>query len=309
MAGRRLKEYFSFTKRERNGIIVLLFLLVILVIAEKFIDFSSNKDISLMTEDYREKITEFEKSLEEKSFRREKEKKQQIYSSEENAYENHWIIPDSLFYFDPNTISKKQLNKLGLSEKQISTFINYRNAGGEFQISTDLLKIYGIEKDQFDILEPFVFIVKKEEHVDRLDKEYKRDFTSIVIEINSSSADSLELIYGIGPAYAERIIKYRELLGGYIHKSQLYEVYGLDSVLIASIKDQLIIDTSLIYKININEAAYTDLIKHPYLNKYQTQSILKFREIQDEFHDINELIDYNLLPENVFQKIKPYLEK
>lgn len=309
MAGRRFKEYFSFTKRERNGIIVLLFLLVTLIIVENCIDFSSDKEISLMTKDYREKIAEFEKSLEEKSFTREKEKKYQTYSSEENAHENHWIIPDSLFYFDPNTITENQLKKLGLSEKQISTFINYRNAGGEFQISTDLLKIYGINEEQFNILEPYIFIAKKDKKVEKRDKDYTKDFTSIVISLNSCSADSLELIYGIGPAYAERMIKYRELLGGYIHKSQLYEVYGLDSVLIDSIKDQLIIDTSLIRKININEAEYVDLIKHPYLNKYQTQSILKFREIQGEFNDINELIDYNLLPENVFQKIKPYLEK
>lgn len=309
MAGRRLKEYFTFTKRERNGIIVLLFLLVTLIIVDKSIDFSSDKEISLMTEDYREKITEFEKSLEEKSFRRDKEKRHQIYSSEENAHENQWVIPDSLFYFDPNTISENQLKKLGLSEKQISTFINYRIAGGDFKISTDLLKIYGINEQQFNILEPYIFIAKKDKKVEYQDRDYTKDITSIVISLNSCSADSLELIYGIGPAYAERIIKYRELLGGFIHTSQLHEVYGLDSVLIASIKDQLIIDTSLISKININEAEFADLIKHPYLNKYQTQSILKFREIQGEFNDINELIDYNLLPENIFQKIKPYLEK
>jgi DNA uptake protein ComE-like DNA-binding protein len=309
MAGRRLKEYFSFTKNERNGIIVLLFLLVILVILEQCIDFSSDKEISLMTEDYREKITQFEKSLKEKSFRREKEKKHPIYSSEENSNENQWIIPDSLFYFDPNTITESQLKKLGLSVKQRSTFMNYRNAGGEFHISTDLLKIYGIKEEQFNILEPYIFIAKKDKNEENRDRVYTKDFTPIVISLNSCSADSLELIYGIGPSYAERIIKYRELLGGYVHTSQLHEVYGLDSVLIASIKDQLIIDTSLIRKININEAEFVDLIKHPYLNKYQTQSILKFREIQGEFNDINELSDYNLLPENVFQKIKPYLEK
>ncbi|MDY6801591.1 MAG: helix-hairpin-helix domain-containing protein [Bacteroidota bacterium] len=309
MAGRRLKEYFSFTKKERNGIIVLLFLLVTLVIAEKCIDFSSDKEISLMTEDYRKKITEFEKSLEEESFKTKQKKNNQVYSSKKKAHENQWIIPDSLFYFDPNTVTERQLKKLGLSEKQISTFINYRIAGGDFKISTDLLKIYGIKEEQFSILEPYIFIAKKEKKIKKQDNDYTKDFTSIIISLNSCSADSLELIYGIGPAYAERIIKYRELLGGYYHTSQLHEVYGLDSVLIASIEDQLIIDTSFICKININEAEFADLIKHPYLNKYQTQSILKFRELQGGFNDIKELVDYNLLPENIFQKIKPYLEK
>ncbi|HSH51644.1 MAG TPA: helix-hairpin-helix domain-containing protein [Bacteroidales bacterium] len=309
MAGRRLKEYFSFTKRERNGIIVLLFLLITLLIAEKFIDFSSDKDILLMNEDFKKQIDAFEESLEKKSSDNKKEQTQRLYYSKKNTQENSWKIPDSLFYFDPNTITKKQLKKLGLSEKQISTFINYRIAGGYFKISADLQKIYGIKEEQFNILEPYIFIAKKEEKVEQSDKEYKKDFTSILIELNSSSADSLELIYGIGPVYAKRILKYREQLGGYVCKSQLYEVYGLDSVLITSIENQIIIDTSLIDKININEADYIDLIKHPYLNKYQTQSILKFKEIQGEFQDINELIENNLLPEKVFKKIKPYLEK
>jgi len=291
---------------------VLLFLLIILVIINRFVDFSSDNEITLMTEDFKKQLNEFEQSFKNKpledtegNIRRTKS-----YPSKKSIQENQWRIPDSLFCFDPNTANEKELLKLGLAQKQIATLINYRNAGGKFIVPDDLLKIYGIDKKQYKILKAFIIIAEEEEKsVDKLKKEFTKGFKSIVIEINSSTADSLELLYGIGPVFAERIIKYRTLLGGYVCKSQLNEVYGIDSVLIANIEPQLIIDTSLITKININEAEFADLIKHPYLNKYQTKAILKFKEIQGEFKDIDELKDYNLLPEKVFQKIKPYLEK
>jgi len=310
MAGRRLKEYFSFTKRERNGVIVLLFLLIILFFVEKFIDFSSDKEISLMNEKYQKQINEFEESLEEKSFQIEQEKKRQSYLSDKNAQESHWKIPDSLFYFDPNTITEKQLQALGLTQKQIATLINYRNAGGDFVVSSDFLKIYGIEEEQYTILEPYILIADtKEQSNKEQHKIVAKENIAVILEINSSSADSLELLKGIGPVYAQRIIKYRELLGGYNCKSQLYEVYGLDSALINSIYPQIIIDTSLIKKLNINKADFTSLINHLNLNKYYTQAILNYKEIQGGFNSIDELVKNNLLPEDVFLKLKPYLDK
>ncbi|MFP4025624.1 MAG: helix-hairpin-helix domain-containing protein [Thiohalospira sp.] len=314
MAGLRLKEYFTFTKRERNGIIVLLSLLVILMIADQFIDFYSDKEIVLMNENFKKEIDAFEKSLENK---KKNNRVKLLYSqatnknvNNQNKYSNNnrWIIPDSLFKFDPNIVKENELKKLGFSEKQVVTFLNFRKAGGCFYKKTDILKVYGISEEQYIALEPYIKVTN-----DSLSNIKKKDNKSqpkqIIVEINSTNADSLELINGIGPVYAERIIKYRNLLGGFVYKSQLYEVYGLDSVLISKIKPQIKIDSSLIRKINLNNADYKDLIKHPYLNKYQTQSILKFREIQGAFQEVDEITANNLLPEEVFQKIKPYLKK
>jgi DNA uptake protein ComE-like DNA-binding protein len=48
--------------------------------------------------------------------------------------------------------------------------------------------------------------------------------------LNTASASDLLPIHGIGPVLSKRIIKYRDAIGGYTHKHQLYKVYGLDSV-------------------------------------------------------------------------------
>lgn len=312
MAGKRLKEYFTFTKRERNGIIVLLSLLMILLIADQFINFSSDKEIVLMNENFQKEIDAFEKSLENKN-----KNEKFLYSQATNKNDqyqnnysnnNRWIIPDSLFKFDPNIVKENDLEKLGFSEKQIATFLNFRKAGGCFYKKADILKVYGISEEQYIAFEPYITIANESQsNIEK--KDNKNQLKQIIVEINSTNADSLELLNGIGPVYAERIIKYRDLLGGFVYKTQLYEVYGLDSALISNILPQIKLESSLIRKININNADYKDLIKHPYLNKFQTQSILKFREIQGAFQEVEEIIANNLLPEEAFQKIKPYLEK
>lgn len=48
--------------------------------------------------------------------------------------------------------------------------------------------------------------------------------------LNTASASDLLPIHGIGPVLSKRIIKYRDAIGGYTNKDQLYKVYGLDSV-------------------------------------------------------------------------------
>jgi len=53
-------------------------------------------------------------------------------------------------------------------------------------------------------------------------------------KFNLNHATKLDLIRvkGIGDYYATRIIKFRDKLGGYYSRNQLYEVYGLDSIVV-----------------------------------------------------------------------------
>lgn len=311
MPGKRIKEYFTFTKKERNGIIVLLFLLIILIIVNQYLNFSSNENIVLMDDESKKQIEQFENSLKEKARDVKKVKNQYISTNNDYQKSDSWFIPDSLFPFDPNTVSKKELQKLGFANFQIHTLIKYRNAGGHFYTNEDLLKVYGIEESQFNQLKSYISIIDKYEKKDNEQKKEnsrKNENADLMIEINSSTKDSLMKIKGIGPYFAERIIKYRDLLGGFVSKKQLFEVYGLDSALVNSIGHQIEIDSSLINKINLNQVEYKELIRHPYINKYQTQSLIKFRELKGKFNSIEEIDEHNLLPYETFRKVKPYLE-
>ncbi|MBK7310285.1 MAG: helix-hairpin-helix domain-containing protein [Sphingobacteriaceae bacterium] len=125
------------------------------------------------------------------------------------------------------------------------------------------------------------------------------------MELNS--ADSLALIElkGIGPAYAKRILKYRNLLGGFTSIQQVKEIYGMTDDLYQLIASQCTINSSSIKKININTVDFKALNKHPYIDYELTKRIFilkKNGKITEE--NIAEIIEDDQLT----TKIKPYLE-
>ena len=68
------------------------------------------------------------------------------------------------------------------------------------------------------------------------------------VEVNLADTTSFKSLPSIGTVFANRICKYRHLLGGFYSIDQLKEVYGMDSLRYATIKSHLIIDTNQIKK-------------------------------------------------------------
>jgi len=128
--------------------------------------------------------------------------------------------------------------------------------------------------------------------------------------VNLNSCDTAELISlpGIGPVLSLRIIKYRNLLGGYAAVSQLKEVYGLPPETYDLIKERVFADTSLLVRININSADYKEISRIPYFEKYDVQAILKYRELKGRIGSIDELSGNKLIPAEKVSKLKPYLK-
>ncbi|MBU8891644.1 MAG: helix-hairpin-helix domain-containing protein [Bacteroidales bacterium] len=302
MIKKRFKEYFTFTKKERNGLFVLLIILFVLILVKIYQSNKSYGEVVLFDSDFQKDIKKFEESLIPKTTT---EKKNQISSVNQDDFKkDKWFVPEILFDFDPNQVSKKELKELGFSDKQAKTLMNYREKGGLFFTKNDLLKIYGIGKEQFGILEPYIIFEVKNKAEDYIPKISKKE----LIEINSASKEDLMKITGIGSSYADRIIKYKNLLGGYYEKNQILEVYGMDSIRYLGLVQEVLIDTNLINKLNLNEADFITLLRHPYLNKYQTEAILKYKNIVGDFTEFEQIHENNLLTKREFVKIKPYLK-
>lgn len=302
MIKNRFREYFTYTRKERNGLVVLLFILFVLILVKVYQSNKSYGEIVLIDNDFKKDIEEFEKNLVRKQ--NIENKNQSSSNNRQTVKKARWIKPEILFNFDPNKVLKSELKKLGFLEKQIKTLINYRNKGGVFYKNEDLLKIYGIEKEQFEVLAPYINIEVKYKQEDLIIKNEDKE----LLELNTASKEDLVRLKGIGDSFAERIIKYRNLLGGYYEKEQIFEVYGMDSSRFFGFSQDIIIDTNQINKLNLNEADFKILIRHPYLNKYQTGAILKYKELEGSFTKIEQIRQNNLLLLEDFLKLKPYLK-
>ena len=129
-----------------------------------------------------------------------------------------------------------------------------------------------------------------------------------LLNLNTCDSTSLEALPGIGPVLSARIVKYRNLLGGYASTGQLKEVYGLSEETFNLISGRLLADPGAVRKIKINSADFKRLIQFPYFERYEVNSILKYRELNGRINDIREMINNKIITNEKALKIKPYLE-
>jgi len=212
------------------------------------------------------------------------------------------LIKHELFQFDPNRATDTDFQRLGLTVKQIATIRKYLNKGGNFRTKEDFSKIWGISNSQKKALIEYVVIEEKMKIV----AEEKVPVKQIVIELNSADSVTLKLLPGIAGKLSKRIVKYREILGGFYSLNQLKEVYGISDQTFLQIKDKLTIDIRKIRKLNLNFADVNELSKHPYLQKNLARQIIKFRTKNGKICDLSVLRDSMILNIDEYNRLKPY---
>ena len=291
-----IQSFFSFSKKELNGIFFLSSIIIIVLLSPwLFKKFSKTPKY-----DFQKFVKEAD------SF-----KKAAPLISVSNT--KLTLATINYFNFDPNLISDRQWEKLGLSTKQIKVVRNYVNKGGKFYKKEDLKRIYSISEEQYLLLEPYIQITKKHsakfsENTKSIKPAYSNLKTQVpLIELNSADSLTLLKIRGIGPSFASRIIRFRARLGGFHKLDQLKEVYGIDSLKFSQIHNQLTLNSSLIQKINLNTATFDLFKKHPYLSYKQINALIQYRRQHGDFKTINDLKKIVVLNEEIIRKIEPYL--
>lgn len=127
------------------------------------------------------------------------------------------------------------------------------------------------------------------------------------INLNEKDTTQWKKIPGIGSTYASRIVKYKNLLGGFFCKDQLMEVYGIDKELYSRIEPFIKTDSNYI-KLNVNEMEFRDLLRHPYLNYNQVQTIFNLRDKKGRISSIEELSLLDEFTDDDIDRLRPYLQ-
>lgn len=313
---RFLKEYFSFSYSEMRVVLILSFLvlttLVLRLKVEKMELTPESVPEVMITE-----VEEFIASMEEKVF------------SEKNGYEYSELKESfPLFIFDPNTTNGIKLKKLGFDERTVRNILKYREAGGRFQKPEDLKKIYGMNESIFMMVKDYIKIdssifilysADRQQHelsqVERPDTfvitnrkhSWNDSKSALYLDINSASPSELLALNGIGKVFSERIVRYRDLLGGFYTIDQLSEVYGITDSMVNLWKGSLYADTGRVNYISVNYSPYKQLLRHPYLDKKQVDGIVRYRSYSKTAFIPSDLLINGVISDSCFNRIKAYL--
>lgn len=292
----RLIARFNFSKKEFNGLVLLLGMLLALMFFPYVFkwcfpvkDNPREDELALL---------ELRARLEKQSFSR--QTKEKLFFKKAK--------PGALFFFDPNAIGLEQWQQLGFSEKQALSILNYRSKGGRFKRAEDLQKMYVVSAGQYQRLYPYIKISSAP--ADSSPGQTKRGYTAPVkvwIELNAADSMELDRVRGIGPAFARRIVKYRDRLGGFYKKEQLLEVFGLDSAKFMEIRDQVWADSTAVKKLNINTAVMEDFKYHPYLRYKQANAIIEYRKQHGNYVNIADLKKVAILTPPLVEILSHYI--
>ena len=112
---------------------------------------------------------------------------------------------------------------------------------------------------------------------------------------------------GIGSKLANRIIAFREKLGGFYKVEQVAETYGLPDSVFQKIKEKLVIGNSNVKKMNINNATVDELKVHPYIRYNIANAIVQYRNAHGNFSTVQDLKKIMIITEDIYSKVAPYL--
>ncbi len=219
-----------------------------------------------------------------------------------------------LFNFDPNVLAFEGWKKLGVREKTIGTIQNYLHKGGHFNKPDDLKKIYGIRPDEYIRLEPYIRIATTnlaELPTDKKAESTKKAFSSdpkhVMVDINTADTSAFIALPGIGNKLASRIVNFRDKLGGFYSIDQIREIYGLPDSAFRKIEPFLKLETNLVRKLNINTATKDEMKSHPYIKWNLANAIVEYRNQHGNFSSLEDLKKISVITPDVFNKIRFYL--
>lgn len=294
---RILKDYFTFSRKERIAVIILLLVIVACIampylyrpkprpplINQALVDFIAKANIAPSKDST---VSESATSL---------------YNAKGVTEPLH----QTLFAFDPNTVSAEGWARLGVHERTIRTILNYRNKGGRFRQPDDIRKIWGISKEEADRLLPFVRIAETPDNIFSFGKKQEKisNRKPGIIDINTATVEDWAALPGVGEALANRITRYRERIGGFVAPDQLKKTYGIGDSLYRVISPYLRAEQATVPKLDLNTVSAYDLKMRTGITDALARAIIVYRQQYGAYTSVADLKKIVFLTDSVFQHL------
>lgn len=302
-----LESHFWYSKRQRNGILFLITLIVGIQAFFIFLDFYPKKNVNIDTPEF----IAFQ---------------QQIDSLRHLELEKRTL---KVYPFNPNYISDFKGAQLGMSIAEIDRLLQFRKTGKFVNSAKEFQQITKVSDSLFYQISPYFkfpdwvmkrhqksikkrtsksiqsFISIQKESQKKLNKNEKTVSTT---DLNLATVSDFEIAGLISKKSAERIVKYRTKLQGFSVKEQLYEVWNLDKEVVNQLLNTFkIIKKPVIQKLNINTATFKQVLKIPYIDYNLCKQIFEYRDQVAELQSLEEIKNINNFPLKKYRRIALYL--
>lgn len=186
------------------------------------------------------------------------------------------------FRFNPNTIDLDGLMRLGFSQKQAQSIVNYRDKGGRFRRKEDFAKSYVVADSVYRRLEAYIEIP--------------------LLDINLADSAAFDGLPGIGPHFAAKMVEHRKSLCGYSYPEQLMDIYGFSPERYAGLEDIITLSPPRPYPLWSLPADSLSL--HPYIGRQAARAIVLYRQStpQSEWN-LKGLLSSNILSKDNAAKL------
>ena len=221
------------------------------------------------------------------------------------------------FAFDPNTADSTQLLRLGLRPFIVRNIYKYRAKGGRFRKPGDFARMYGLGKEEYKSLEPYIKISSDYQPASSLISETEKSSTpkdslrypvklsvGEHIALNTADTTTLKQVPGIGSGYARAIVNYRNRLGGYVDVNQLLDIKGIPPEAL----QYIVLGNSDVKKLDVNHLSLNQLKQHPYLNFYQARALVESRRLHGPLRSAADLRLISDFTEADIKRLIPYLQ-
>ncbi len=226
---------------------------------------------------------------------------------------------DSLFVFDPNTVTYEELRTMGFDKMTAVGIVKYRARGKVFSIREDFALCYGITDSAYERLKPYIRIDAKYapeplEHSVR-DKYRHRDTLPVRERrffprpTEPFGIDTVGYAYlrriGFSARQARALLKYRDRFGGIRDMDELRDCYFISGEMADTLERYVVFPEPDPHEglVEINSADSATLRSVSGIGAKTTVAIMEYRRLLGGFRSIDQIAELKCVTKDNFERI------